>query len=189
MVKPVLKTTKMKKFAFLDRDGVINEDFGYVHSMEKLQYLRNSIVGMKGLQKAGYSLHIITNQAGIAKGYYTEKQFNIFMSQMLSNLARRGVNISGYSYCPHHVRATVKKYRKKCLYRKPGPNMILDVLKQSNCHIEESMMIGDKLSDVKAAQAAGISRIFWLNTRKKTMNADSEINCISDWLEIFDYLP
>ena len=176
----------MKKIAFLDRDGVINEDYGYVHSMDQVDYVDGSIEGMKSLLKNGFTLKIITNQAGIGKGYYSIVKFRNFMKLFLEDLKRRDVTISGYRFCPHHSQATVEKYKKNCDYRKPKPKMIIDDLESGNYSVEKSIVIGDRISDVQAGIAAGIKENFLLSSCECNLYDHLTFHKVKSWDEIIE---
>jgi len=112
------------KAVFLDRDGVINEDFGYVHKIENFYIYDEVFPALKKLQDAGFKLIVITNQSGIGMGYYTEEDFKKVNEYMLKTLKERGINIDKVYYCPHHPEGTVPEYRMKCNCRKPGTETI-----------------------------------------------------------------
>ena len=146
------------KAAFIDRDGVINEDRGYVARIEDFVFLPGAIEGLKGLQDAGYLLVIITNQSGIARGYYTEGDYERLTQHMLAELARHGVHVAAVEHCPHLPDAPVVAYRQDCDCRKPKPGMILRAARRLGTDLSRSILIGDKDSDIEAGRAAGIER-------------------------------
>jgi len=143
------------KAAFLDRDGVINEDYGYVGNIEKFKFREGIFELLKFLQNKGYKLFIITNQSGIARGYYNKKDFHYLMDYMINELKKRNIEIVDYRFCPHHPEIT-----GECECRKPKPGMILNLAKKHNIDLTKSVIIGDKLSDIKAAENAGIKKSF-----------------------------
>ena len=143
------------KAAFLDRDGVINIDYGYVGSIDRFEFKEGIFELLKLLQKKGYKLFIVTNQSGIARGYYSEDDFHNLMKYMIDELKKIDIEITDYKFCPHHPNIT-----GECECRKPKPGMILDLAKQYNIDIKNSIMIGDSLSDIKAAKNAGIKRSY-----------------------------
>jgi len=142
----------MNKAVFLDRDGVINIEKNYVHTREEFEFIDGVFDACKQLQQDGYLLIVITNQAGIARGYYTEEQFTELTEWMLEQFESNGIEILGVYYCPHHP-----DFSGECDCRKPKPGMILQAAKDHNIALEESIFIGDKLSDMMAADAAKIS--------------------------------
>ena len=141
---------------FLDRDGVINVDSGYVGDWESFIFLPGVIEAMRTLCDAGYALVIITNQSGIGRGRYTEEDFHILTERMCEELSRHGVSIAGVYFCPHLPEATLPRYRKTCDCRKPRPGLIHRALKELDIDLTRSAMVGDKDSDMEAALAAGI---------------------------------
>ena len=141
---------------FLDRDGVINVDSGYVGDWDSFIFLPGVIEAMRTLCDAGYALVIITNQSGIGRGRYTEEDFHILTERMCEELSRHGVSIAGVYFCPHLPEATLRRYRKTCDCRKPRPGLIHRALEELDIDLTRSAMVGDKDSDMEAALAAGI---------------------------------
>ena len=139
--------------AFLDRDGVINIDYGYVSNIQNFEFKEGIFELLKLLQEKGYKLFIVTNQSGIARGYYTETDFHNLMEYMINELKKRNIEITDYAYCPHHPDIT-----GECECRKPNPGMILNLAKKYNIDLANSIMIGDKQSDIKAGENAGIKK-------------------------------
>jgi D-glycero-D-manno-heptose 1,7-bisphosphate phosphatase len=137
----------MNKAVFLDRDGTINVEKNYLYKIEDFEFLPGVIEGLKLLQDAGYLLIIITNQSGIARGYYTEEDFNRLNNWMLNQLKENGVNISKVYYCPHLPDSPVEKYRKDCDCRKPKLGMFLQAVVDYNIDLCKSFAIGDKIRD------------------------------------------
>lgn len=142
--------------AFLDRDGVINEDSGYVKDWESFHFLPGAIEGMRLLNEVGLSLIIVTNQSGIARGYYTEQDFHVLMARVSEKLLEEGVQVTHIYYCPHLPDATVPEYKKVCDCRKPRPGMIQRAAREHDLDLQGSIMVGDKMSDMQAAESAGI---------------------------------
>ena len=114
---------------FLDRDGTINVDTGYLHEIDDFQFIENAIEAMQAIKQMGYALIIVTNQSGIARGMFTEDQFMHLTEWMDWSLADRGVDLDGIYYCPHHPEGTVEEFRQECNCRKPEPGMLLDAQK------------------------------------------------------------
>ncbi len=152
--------SRRRKAAFLDRDGVINVDHGYVHRPEDLELLPGAVQGMKTLVRMGYLLAVVTNQSGIARGYYAESDHLRLMEHLDRMLAMEGVAISGARYCPHLPDAKVERYRTVCDCRKPGPGQILSLAQQFDIDLKQSILVGDKSSDVRAGRAAGVGQCF-----------------------------
>ncbi len=135
------------KAAFLDRDGTITEDTGYTYRPEELNFIPGAITFLKELQKMNYRLIIVTNQAGIGKGRFTEKEFINFQEEMQKKLLDYDIGILDSFYCPYHKEAVIEKFKKESLLRKPGPGMILEAADKHNIDLYRSLMIGDKESD------------------------------------------
>ena len=151
---------------FLDRDGTINVDHGYVHEIDNFEFLDGVIDAMRQLKEMGYALVVVTNQSGIVRGKFTEEQFETLTEWMDWSLADRGVDLDGIYFCPHHPTEGVAPYRKECQCRKPGPDMILDAAKYLKIDLAASYMVGDKSSDMKAAIAAGVGHKVLVKTGK-----------------------
>jgi len=144
------------KAVFLDRDGVINEDFGFVHRIEDFHIYPEVFPALRKLQEAGFKLLIVTNQSGIAVGYYTEEDFLKLTEHMLSVFEREGIKIDRVYYCPHHPEGIVEKFKMKCSCRKPESGMIKQGIEEFNIDPSLSFLIGDKENDIKAAHKEGI---------------------------------
>lgn len=141
---------------FLDRDGVINEDRGYVHRIEDFFFLPGAISGMQLFQKMGYKIVIITNQAGIAKGIYTENDFEKLNNYMIETLSKNNIKISGVYYCPHHPNGIINQWISHCNCRKPNPGMIIRAAKDLNLQLQNSILLGDNCSDINAGINGGV---------------------------------
>ncbi len=134
---------------FLDRDGVINEDRGYVHKIEDFIFLSGVFEALRAFLDMGYKLFIVTNQSGIGRGYYSEDDFKKLTDWMLDELAKKKIAIEEVFYCPHHP-------DEGCGCRKPEPGMIWEAAKKYGIDLKNSWMIGDKPSDIEAAKRAGV---------------------------------
>lgn len=136
-----------QKAIFLDRDGTINVEKNYLYRIEEFEFLPNVITALKKLQDEGFLLIIITNQSGIARGYYSEDDYNILNNWMLENLRSQGIIISAVYYCPHHPEATIHKYRKDCSCRKPKTGLFVRAIKDYDLDLNNCFTIGDKIRD------------------------------------------
>jgi D,D-heptose 1,7-bisphosphate phosphatase len=141
---------------FLDRDGVINYDKGYTSQWSKFKFRKNVEKGLQLLVKNNYFIFIVTNQAGIAKGFFKEEDFIKLHKKIKSHLANKGIYFNDVKYCPYHPVAVLKKYRKTTQFRKPGNLMIKEITKEWDIDIKKSIMIGDQISDKIAAERSGI---------------------------------
>ena len=141
-----------RKAVFLDRDGTINLDKGYVYKISDFEYLPGVKEGLKLLQKAGFLLIVITNQSGIGRGYYDEDDFEILNGWMLWDLENEGIYIDKTYYCPHHPQATILKYRKKCNCRKPEIGLYQKAIEDYEIDIGQSYVIGDRIRDLSICE-------------------------------------
>jgi D-glycero-D-manno-heptose 1,7-bisphosphate phosphatase len=145
-----------RRALFLDRDGVINIDRGYVHLPEQCQFIDGIFDMARAFADAGYLIVIATNQAGIGRGLYGEEDFQSFMAWMKAQFREKGIEIAAVYHCPDHPTAGIGPYRRENPWRKPGPGMILQAAKDLDLDLAESWLVGDKLSDMEAASAAGV---------------------------------
>jgi D,D-heptose 1,7-bisphosphate phosphatase len=141
---------------FFDRDGVLNEDLGYVGSPDRFVWIEGAIDAIKRLNDRGWYVFVATNQAGVARGFYTEDAVYALHAHMLDRLAQSGAHIDDIRLCPFHTEGTVERYRRQSDWRKPGPGMFLDLLAHWPVERERSLVVGDKTSDMEAAKAAGL---------------------------------
>lgn len=145
------------KALFLDRDGVINIDHGYVNQINDFEFVDGIFDVCRHATEKGYKLIVITNQAGIARGYYTIDDFNTLTNWMKLEFSKQGIDITDVFFCPHHPDCGVNEYAGKCQCRKPEPGMILVAQAKHDIDLENSIFIGDKISDMQAADNAGIN--------------------------------
>lgn len=147
----------MRPAVFFDRDGVLNEDDGYAFDPAKIRWVQGAQQAVKAVNDAGYFAFVVTNQSGIARGFFEERHVRDLHSWMTRELAMVGAHIDAFEFCPHHPDASIGRYRLLCNCRKPQPGMITGLLERYQVDVDASFMIGDKPSDVVAAQAAGIA--------------------------------
>ena len=157
---------------FLDRDGTINEDSGYTHKIKDLKFRKGAIFSLKKLQKKNIFFFIITNQAGIGKGYFSLKQFYKFQSHMKSLLYKEKIVINDIQFCPYHPKAKLKKFRKSSNLRKPGNEMIKKILKNWPIKMSSSIMIGNSETDYLCAKKSNMK---FLYTKKNFKHLLSKI--------------
>lgn len=151
-----MPTEPLHRAAFIDRDGVINREFGYVHRVDQFELLPGVLEGLRMLQDAGYRLVVVTNQAGVAHGYYDEAAIDTLHAHMQALFDQAGVHLVGIYHCPHHPKAKVEAYRQQCHCRKPEPGMLLQAAQDLKLDLSASVLVGDKVSDIQAGTAAGV---------------------------------
>ena len=149
----------MDRVVFLDRDGTINEEVEYLYRPEDLRFLPGVPEAIKRLNGAGFKVVVITNQAGVARGYYTEADVERLHSYMNRLLEEKGAHIDGFYYCTHHPEHGIGEYKKDCECRKPKTGMFLRAEKDFPADKEHSFMVGDKLIDVEAGKNYGVRAV------------------------------
>ncbi|MCK1438321.1 HAD family hydrolase [Bradyrhizobium sp. 15] len=141
---------------FFDRDGVLNEDTGYLYEQANFKWTAGAREAVKSVNDAGYFAFVVTNQSGVARGLYKEADIGALHTWMSEELVKVGAHIDAFEYCPHHPEASVELYRTSCNCRKPKPGMITKILKRFPVDSAQSFLIGDKFTDIEAANGAGI---------------------------------
>jgi len=165
----------MDKAVFLDRDGVLNKDNGYTYMLSDLRVLDGVVEGLRKISSLGYKLIIISNQSGIARGFFTLDQMHIFMQGLINHLYKHDVEILDYYYCPHHKDGNIDEFTKSCSCRKPEPGMIFQAQKEHKLDLSQSILIGDKESDILAGQKANLLINILIGT------ADQKIGSIASY--------
>lgn len=149
----------MEKIIFLDRDGTINVEVDYLHKSKDFKFEYKADEAIKIFNELGYKVIVVTNQSGIARGYYTEKDLNILHNFMDEELKLIGAKVSSYYYCPHHPEAKLPEYKMNCQCRKPNLGMFLQAQKDFKIDFENSIIVGDKISDLEAGVRLGMRSI------------------------------
>ena len=147
---------RYRSAVFFDRDGTLNVDAGYTHRTEDLEFLPGAVAAVKRINDLGRFVFLVTNQAGVAKGHFREADVLTFHAEFQRRLRSAGAHLDDIRYCPYHPDGTVSSYNRTSGCRKPAPGMFLDLMSAWPVVAEESIVIGDKQSDIDAAQACGL---------------------------------
>ncbi|HGY10813.1 MAG TPA: HAD family hydrolase [Desulfobacterales bacterium] len=150
------------KIVFLDRDGTIIEEMGYINHFSRIRPLPEAIEAIKLFRQYGFKVVVLTNQAGVARGYFSEEALIEMNNYMLQRFENSGARIDALYYCPHHPEGKVEKYRIDCNCRKPKTGLIEKAVKELNLRLDKAWMIGDRMSDVELAKNAGIEATYVL---------------------------
>lgn len=142
------------KAVFLDRDGTINYDTGYLYQPERLRLIPGAAEAIAQLNRLGFLVIVVTNQSGVARGFYTENDVKKLHLCLQDTLADEDAHIDAFYYCPHHPDAVLMQYRSSCICRKPNPGMLWQAMKDFSLLPEQCFMVGDSLTDVLAGKAA-----------------------------------
>ena len=148
--------TSQRPALLLDRDGVVNHDHGYVATRERFEFVDGIFDLARRAVDCGYLVAIVTNQAGIARGYYPEAQFLVLSRWMAGEFARHGAELAGIFHCPYYERSEVPEWRRDSFWRKPAPGMILEAERRLGLDLGRSIFLGDQPTDMAAAAAAGV---------------------------------
>ena len=171
----------MERAVFLDRDGTIIEDVGYLNECSKIKFLPRVSKAIKLLNKNRFKVIVVTNQSGVARGYFTEETVKEINQNIQELLAKQGAFIDKIYYCPHHLEGTIEEYRKDCLCRKPNPGMIEKAAHEFGIDLKNSFVIGDKRSDVEAGHRVGCKTIFL--RRDSSLDKEREITLMSNHID------
>jgi len=148
-----------RRAVFLDRDGTINREVEYLHREEEFEWIPGAPEAIARLNRAGFLVIVVTNQAGVAHGLYTEDDVDSLHRFITSELEKAGARIDAYYYCPHHPDAAIETYRQNSSRRKPAPGMLLEAAEEYAIDLAGSFLVGDKLIDVEAALAVGATPV------------------------------
>ena len=179
----------MTSAVFLDRDGVINVDHGYVSTWERFEFLPGVPDALRALQDAGYLLIVVSNQSGIGRGYYCEadvESLNQAVAQHLGSTV--GVTLSEFYHCPHHPTEAEGEFRRQCDCRKPAPGMIRQAVLDHGIDLKTSLLVGDKDSDIEAGRAAGVARLFKVVDSPQTAASTGDVQLVTGLSEVPEYL-
>jgi D-glycero-D-manno-heptose 1,7-bisphosphate phosphatase len=161
--------TGRRRAVFLDRDGVINFDHGYVFRREEFRFVPGTLAACAQLHRLGFVLVVVTNQSGIGRGLYGEDDFRRLTGWMRDEFAAAGAPLAGVYHCPHHPQALLAEHRRACDCRKPAPGMLFAAARELSLDLCRSVLFGDKASDIDAAAAAGVPQRVLLGTDGRGM--------------------
>ena len=170
----------MKKALFLDRDGVINVEKDYLNKIEDFEFIDGIFELCNYFQELDYLIFVVTNQSGIARGYYTENDFNILSKWMNREFLKHDIKIEKVYYCPHHPDIS-----GECICRKPNPGMLEEAAEEFNINLSDSIIIGDKERDIEAGLNAGLSETY-LFDESKTVKKSKATKIVSNLAEIWE---
>ncbi len=172
---------------FLDRDGVVNVDKGYVHRVEGFEFIEGIFDLCRIAQSLGYKLILVTNQAGIARGHYREEDFHSLNQWMLDCFRQQGVDIARVYYCPYHPVHGIGMYRRESNCRKPNPGMILKARADFDLDLVASILVGDKETDIEAGERAGVGYNILIDPSKNFCGTRADLvlpstAAVADWM-------
>jgi D,D-heptose 1,7-bisphosphate phosphatase len=173
---------KKNTAVFLDRDGTINEEVGYLDSIDKLNLFAYTAEAIRLINESGMKAVVITNQSGVAKGYFTEEFVRKVHARIQEMLRERGAFIDAFYYCPHHQTEGIGVYLQSCTCRKPEAGMLIEASKELDIDLRRSYTVGDMLKDIKVARTVGAKGIlvktgYGINTIEKDLASDSSEMC------------
>jgi len=173
----------MKKCIFLDRDGNINVEKDYLHRVEDFEFEEGALEAIKVFSDSDYLIVVVTNQSGVARGYYSEEDVKTLHDYLDRRVEEVGGRVDGYYYCPHHPEKGIGEYKKNCNCRKPEPGMFLQAKEDLDIDFENSIMIGDKMTDVDAGRRLGMRGIL-----VRTGHGKLEEGKVNSEVEVYDSL-
>ena len=150
---------KKNTAVFLDRDGTINEEVGYLDSLDKFKVIPSAYEAIRLINESGMKAVVISNQAGVARGFFTEDFVKITHEHLETALRKKGAYIDKFYYCPHHPTEGIGPYRQVCNCRKPAPGMLLRAVQDLNIDLTRSYLVGDRFRDIEAAKKAGVKGV------------------------------
>jgi D-glycero-D-manno-heptose 1,7-bisphosphate phosphatase len=163
----------MPRALFLDRDGVINRDLGYVYRKEQIEFVEGIFDLTRAARGEGYLVIVVTNQSGIGRGIYGEEDFQTLMEWMRGEFEARGARLDAVYHCPFHPEYGLGAYKKESPCRKPAPGMILRAAREHDLDLASSLLVGDSITDMQAGEAAGVGRLFLFTQDKEYAAASS----------------
>jgi D-glycero-D-manno-heptose 1,7-bisphosphate phosphatase len=173
---------------FLDRDGVVNVEKNYVHRIEDFEFVPGIFELCTTAVERGFRPVVVTNQAGIGRGYYTEADFQALTAWMLERFRERGIDIAGVYHCPYHPTAGLGPYRRESFDRKPNPGMLLKACNDLRLDLWRSAFVGDKDSDMAAGRAAGVGQLIRLDPLAPGAQTLGDVTVVPSLLDAAAYL-
>ena len=152
------------KAVFLDRDGVINEERGYVHTLEDFVLLPGVVAAIRYLRSSGFKVIVVTNQSGVARGFFEVTAVDRLHRHFQGILSAAGEQVDAIYCCPHYPKGVVEEFAHTCDCRKPMPGLLLRAARELNLNLSASYLVGDKLSDIQAGRRAGVKKTFLVRT-------------------------
>lgn len=177
----------MRPALFLDRDGVINVEKNYVYRIEDFEFIDGIFELCKTAQKMGYAIVVVTNQAGIGRGYYTVEDFYRITNWMIEKFQEQGIRIDGVYFCPFHPSGGIGEYKRDSFDRKPNPGMFLRAQNELGIDMRNSVLVGDKTSDLEAGRSAGVAFNIFLANNVSCAGQDTalvfdDLRGVTNWL-------
>lgn len=163
-----MTTPPRSRALFLDRDGVINHEVGYLHRAADVRWIEGIFPLCRAAIALGYKLVVVTNQSGIARGLYTQSDFDALTDWMRAEFLARAAPLAAVYCCPFHPEHGVGAYKREHEDRKPGPGMLLRAARDLHLDLSQSILVGDRCSDIAAANAAGLQQAFLLRGTEET---------------------
>ncbi len=165
----------MRRALLLDRDGVINVDHGYVGRPENFEVIPGIVEVLRAGQEHGYLLIVVTNQSGIARGYFTVEDYAVLEAHMRDHFSKFGITFTDIYHCPHHPQGIVPDLAVECSCRKPAPGLILHAADDHDIDLGQSILLGDKQTDIEAATAAGVGRAILIRNAGEAKQSFTEV--------------
>ena len=189
-----MKPKTRRPAVFLDRDGTLIRDEGYLSRPSQIRLYRGVPQALRKLKQQGYRLFVVTNQSGVARGYFPESAVRKVHRVLQKKLKAQGAGLDHFYYCPHYFGGTVKLYAKRCRCRKPAPGMVLQALKSFPVDRKRSYVVGDKLDDLGLAKSAGLAGGILVRTgkgrgsEKKLKKAGARVTVVKGLSQAVEYI-
>ncbi len=173
----------MNRAVFIDKDGTLVENVPYNIDPRKIRFTQGAIAALRGLRAGGYRVVLVTNQSGVGRGLFTERELVRYLRSLEELLGMAGITLDAIEYCPHEIGSNHTSYRRACSCRKPNPGMLLRAARRLNLDLESSWMIGDTPADVEAGRRAGCRTVLVGDDRIHTMAEQRRPDFFADTLE------